>query len=347
MPDRVNDEVFIAMAKALNFINPDELSMQVVLIALNRFLREKHGSKMAFLDGMPPERCGVGRGGVGWVGWVGWVPPPFAHRRHPLPCPPSPPSAHCRHHLPCPPPPPFTDRRRPLLCPLPPPCALHHPSAHCRRLLPTAGPPATHHPFNTLQTPPRLCQPIVDWFERRGGSLRFNARLQEILLADDGGVAGFRLTDGSVETGDVYVSAMPGERSEWKGWGVVVVVSCLGRWLLAGRRPQASPPTHPPTPLPPTPSAPTVDIVKQRIPNAWKAIPYFSRLEKLVGVPVINVHLWFDTKLTTVDHLLFSRSDLLSVYADMSTTCKARPREGGGKWWGGGTWGVQGTGWVV
>ena len=90
-----------------------------------------------------------------------------------------------------------------------------------------------------------------------------------------------------------------------------------------------------------------MDIVKQRIPNAWKAIPYFSRLEKLVGVPVINVHLWFDTKLTTVDHLLFSRSDLLSVYADMSTTCKARPREGGGMWGGGGTWGVPGTGWVV
>jgi 15-cis-phytoene desaturase len=39
VPDRVNDEVFIAMAKALNFIDPDELSMTVVLIALNRFLQ--------------------------------------------------------------------------------------------------------------------------------------------------------------------------------------------------------------------------------------------------------------------------------------------------------------------
>lgn len=105
-----------------------------------------------------------------------------------------------------------------------------------------------------------------------------------------------------------------------------------------------------------------------------------SRLDKLVGVPVINIHIWFDRKLTTgaprrrlaapacpsclpclcppalraccrrfprcralswrppcecsrapgarprlrpaVDHLLFSRSPLLSVYADMSTTCK-------------------------
>jgi uncharacterized protein with NAD-binding domain and iron-sulfur cluster len=30
----------------------------------------------------------------------------------------------------------------------------------------------------------------------------------------------------------------------------------------------------------------------------------------------------FDRKLTTTDNLLFSRSPLLSVYADMSTTCK-------------------------
>ena len=56
VPDRVNDEIFIAMAKALNFIDPDKLSMSVVLIALNRFLQETHGSKMAFLDGAPPER---------------------------------------------------------------------------------------------------------------------------------------------------------------------------------------------------------------------------------------------------------------------------------------------------
>ena len=32
--------------------------------------------------------------------------------------------------------------------------------------------------------------------------------------------------------------------------------------------------------------------------------------------------MWFDRKLETIDHLCFSRSPLLSVYADMSTTCK-------------------------
>jgi hypothetical protein len=34
---------------------------------------------------------------------------------------------------------------------------------------------------------------------------------------------------------------------------------------------------------------------------------------------VINIHIWFDRKLSTVDHLLFSRSPLLSV----SLTCPA------------------------
>ena len=41
VPERVNDEVFIAMAKALNFIDPHDLSMTVVLTALNRFLQVK------------------------------------------------------------------------------------------------------------------------------------------------------------------------------------------------------------------------------------------------------------------------------------------------------------------
>jgi 15-cis-phytoene desaturase len=36
VPKRVNDEIFIAMAKALNFVDPEKLSMSVVLIALNR-----------------------------------------------------------------------------------------------------------------------------------------------------------------------------------------------------------------------------------------------------------------------------------------------------------------------
>ena len=37
------------MSKALNFIDPDEISATVVLTALNRFLQEKNGSQ----DGVP------------------------------------------------------------------------------------------------------------------------------------------------------------------------------------------------------------------------------------------------------------------------------------------------------
>lgn len=176
VPKRVNDEVFIAMSKALNFINPDELSMQCILIALNRFLQEKHGSKMAFLDGNPPER---------------------------------------------------------------------------------------------------LCMPIVNHIESLGGEVRLNSRLKTIGLNCDGTVKHLVLGDGNIITGDVYVVATP------------------------------------------------VDILKLLLPQEWKEISYFNKLEKLVGVPVINVHIWFDRKLkNTYDNLLFSRSSLLSVYADMSVTCK-------------------------
>ncbi|KAL3375753.1 hypothetical protein AABB24_006955 [Solanum stoloniferum] len=176
VPDRVTDEVFIAMSKALNFINPDELSMQCILIALNRFLQEKHGSKMAFLDGNPPER---------------------------------------------------------------------------------------------------LCMPIVEHIESKGGQVRLNSRIKKIELNEDGSVKCFILNDGSTIEGDAFVFATP------------------------------------------------VDIFKLLLPEDWKEIPYFQKLEKLVGVPVINVHIWFDRKLkNTYDHLLFSRSSLLSVYADMSVTCK-------------------------
>merc|ERR1719326_265146 len=56
MPDRINREVFISMAKALDFIDPENLSMTVVLTAMNRFLNETDGLQMAFLDGNQPDR---------------------------------------------------------------------------------------------------------------------------------------------------------------------------------------------------------------------------------------------------------------------------------------------------
>jgi 15-cis-phytoene desaturase len=168
------------MSKALNFIDPDEISSTVILTALNRFLQESDGSRMAFLDGNPPER---------------------------------------------------------------------------------------------------LCEPMVKHIQAHGGEVHFDSPLRSIELADDGTVAGFRIgglagRESRTVTADAYVSALP------------------------------------------------VDPLKLLLPEAWKSLPYFSKLEGLRGVPVINIHLWFDRKLTNIDHLLFSRSDLLSVYADMSNTCR-------------------------
>jgi 15-cis-phytoene desaturase len=70
-------------------------------------------------------------------------------------------------------------------------------------------------------------------------------------------------------------------------------------------------------------SAMPVDPLKVMLPEPWRKMDFFNKLEGLEGVPVINLHLWFDRKLTDIDHLLFSRSPLLSVYADMSNTCEA------------------------
>merc|ERR1711988_22402 len=69
-------------------------------------------------------------------------------------------------------------------------------------------------------------------------------------------------------------------------------------------------------------SAVPCDIMKKLMPKDWSTDPFFSQIDELTGIPVINIHLWFDRKLLNVDHLCFSRSPLLSVYADMSTCCK-------------------------
>lgn len=176
IPDRVTDEVFIAMSKALNFIDPKDLSMQCVLIALNRFLQETDGSKIAFLDGSPTER---------------------------------------------------------------------------------------------------LCEPLREYIEQRGGEIRVDAPVKRIIVNDDteNSVAGLLLKGGEIVSADYYVSAMP------------------------------------------------VDAIKKLTPDPWRDIPYFSKMMGLKGVPVINIHVWFDRKLSTVDNLIFSRSPLLSVYADMSEAC--------------------------
>jgi 15-cis-phytoene desaturase len=178
--DRVNSDIFIAASKALTFINPEDVSATIPLTAINKFLKERYGSKIAFLDGSPTER---------------------------------------------------------------------------------------------------LCQPIVEHFQARGGEIRMERPLKQIVLNEDGTVAHFlmRGLNGAADeivVADAYVSAMP------------------------------------------------VDVIKTLMPEPWRKIEFFEKMHELEGVPVINLHLWFDRKLTDIDHLLFSRSDILSVYADMSVACR-------------------------
>ena len=178
--DRVNSDIFIAASKALTFINPDEVSATVPLIALNNFLQERYGSKVAFLDGSPTER---------------------------------------------------------------------------------------------------LCQPLADYITERGGEIRTEAALKKIEIDEAGNVTSFILRG---------LNGAPDEELQADAF-----VSAL-----------------------------SVDPLKTMLPKPWQEMEFFQKIKRLEGVEVINVHLWFDRKLTDIDQLLFSRSDLLSVYADMSNTCR-------------------------
>jgi 15-cis-phytoene desaturase len=176
MPERINEEVFIAMAKALDFIDPDKLSMTVVLTAMNRFLNEDNGLQMAFLDGNQPDR---------------------------------------------------------------------------------------------------VCAPMKAYIEARGGKVHTGTPLKAIEVDEvTGEIIAMQMRNGDRVVADEYISAMP------------------------------------------------VDVLKRMVPTKWSTMPYFKQLDELEGIPVINLHMWFNKKLKNVDHLCFSRSPLLSVYADMSTTCK-------------------------
>ena len=54
-------------------------------------------------------------------------------------------------------------------------------------------------------------------------------------------------------------------------------------------------------------SAMPVDVFKRFVPKKWSAMPFFRQFDELEGIPVINLHMWFDRKLKGVDHLTFSR----------------------------------------
>lgn len=132
--------------------------------------------------------------------------------------------------------------------------------------------------------PERLCMPIVDHIRSLGGEVRLNSRIKKIELKNDGTVKSFLLTDGSTIEGDAYVFAAPGS-----------LLCCLCGFTF--HQVFLAPASYA------VYAFLVVDILKLLLPDSWKEIPYFKRLEKLVGVPVINVHIWLVE--TDTSHVFF------------------------------------------
>ncbi|GMH63866.1 hypothetical protein TL16_g03820, partial [Triparma laevis f. inornata] len=119
--------------------------------------------------------------------------------------------------------------------------------------------------------PERLCEPLKEYIEGKGGRVITGIPVDEVITDDTGLIKHLIMRDGSKVTADHYVSAMP------------------------------------------------VDVFKRILPHAWSRNTFFKGLKNLKGVPVINLQIWFDGKIKSSKRgLCFSRSECLSVYADMS-----------------------------
>jgi len=64
-------------------------------------------------------------------------------------------------------------------------------------------------------------------------------------------------------------------------------------------------------------SAMPVHNLRKVLPDSLKQYPQFAGLQHLKGRPVITAQLYFDRIVTQIDHLMFSSSSHLSVYADL------------------------------
>jgi 15-cis-phytoene desaturase len=53
--------------------------------------------------------------------------------------------------------------------------------------------------------PERVCAPMKAHIEARGGEVKLNSPVREILTNADGSVAGLAMRDGSTVTADMYV----------------------------------------------------------------------------------------------------------------------------------------------
>lgn len=63
-----------------------------------------------------------------------------------------------------------------------------------------------------------------------------------------------------------------------------------------------------------------VHSTRQLLPGSLRAVAYFNNLWKIRAVPTINVQLWFDRYVTTVDNFWFTSDACFSVFGDLALT---------------------------
>jgi uncharacterized protein with NAD-binding domain and iron-sulfur cluster len=63
-----------------------------------------------------------------------------------------------------------------------------------------------------------------------------------------------------------------------------------------------------------------VHSARQLLPPALRGVRYFDNLWKIRSVPTINVQLWFDRYVTTIDNFWFTSDACFSVFGDLALT---------------------------
>ena len=65
------------------------------------------------------------------------------------------------------------------------------------------------------------------------------------------------------------------------------------------------------------------------VPHVLRHHPYFANLWRLKSVPVMNVQVWFDRYVSSLDNLFFTAGAPFSVFADLAVTSPLYDRTGG------------------
>ena len=65
-----------------------------------------------------------------------------------------------------------------------------------------------------------------------------------------------------------------------------------------------------------------IGISNRKTPKTWQNIPYFHQFDKLEGIPIITLNIYFYRKIGAINNMCFSFSPLLSIYTSIYIICK-------------------------